>query len=779
MRRHLVRNSIFLAVAALLVAGSLIAVSVVVRAQDARVALAGSNVPLIQRAHLLQAANLTQTLDLSIGLRPNDSASLDQALKAIYTPGSPRYHHYLTPDEFRQLYAPTSSQVQQVVSFLQSQGLAVHNIAPNNLLIDATGTVAQAQQAFQVQINTYQYGNRVFYANAQPPSVPVALQAVISSIGGLDNSAHYQPLVQSAQTAGEQARSPRATPSGYGPGELASAYDTAALSLQGQNQTVAIFELDGYQTADVQQYFSNYNLGAPSINNVLVDGANGSAGQGAIEVELDIEVVGAIAPRADQLIYEGPNTTQGLNDTYNRIVTDNKAQVVSTSWGLCENSTGSAELMTLDTIFKQAAAQGISIFAAAGDAGAYDCGDTSLGVDSPADDPYVTGVGGTNLQLGGNNSYGSESVWSSTSDTGRGPKGAGGGGGVSNAFALPSWQSGAGVISSYSSGKPCGAPSGQYCREVPDVSADADPNSGYAVYCTVSAAGCSSSGWIVVGGTSAAAPFWAGSSALINQYLQSQNLARFGSANPALYGIYNSAQAATAFHDVTAGNNLYYPATAGYDMGSGIGSPDVTVLAKALAGSGGSGGGGTPTPAPGSPTPTPSPVVPPPGTPTPSPSTTLIKNGGFENGSNSWQESSSGGYELVSTLNPHAGKNSVYLCGYTGCKDRVSQTFTVPRSYATLRLSYWWFSETMEMSQQCIDTFSVVVQSASGQSLRTLQRACNTNVTNGWQQQSLDLTSLLAPYKGQQVSLLFLGTTKANLFLTSSFFVDDVNLVAL
>lgn len=777
MRRHLVRNVIFLVVAVVLVTGSLIAVSIAARAQDARVTLAGANVPLIQRAHLLQAANAAQMLNLSIGLRPSDPAGLDQALQEIYTPGSSRYHHYLTPDEFRQLYAPTSSQVQEVVSFLQSQGLTVQTIASNHLLIDATGTVAQAQQAFQVQINTYQYGNRVFYANAQPPSVPAALQAVISSIGGLDNSVRYQPLVQHTQAVGERAQTPHATPSGYGPGELSSAYNTAALGVQGQNQTVAIFELDGYQTADVQQYFSNYNLGAPNINNVLVDGANGSAGQGAIEVELDIEVVGAIAPQADQLIYEGPNTTQGLNDTYNRIVTDNKAQVVSTSWGLCESSTGSAELLTLDTIFKQAAAQGISIFAAAGDAGAYDCGDTSLGVDSPADDPYVTGVGGTNLQLGANNSYGSESVWSNTGDTGRGPKGAGGGGGVSNTFRLPSWQSGAGVISGYSSGQPCGAPSGQYCREVPDVSADADPNSGYAVYCTVSAAGCSSSGWIVVGGTSAAAPFWAGSTALMNQYLQSKGVARVGSSNSALYGVYNSAQAADSFHDVSAGNNLYYPASAGYDMASGLGSPNVAALAQALAG--GSSGGGTPTPTPGSPTPTPSPVVPPPSTPTPSPSTTLIKNGGFENSTSPWQESSGGGYELISTLNPHAGKNSAYLCGYTGCKDRITQSFTVPRSYSTLRLSYWWFSETMEMSQQCIDTFSVIVQSASGQSIRTLQRSCNTNATNGWQQQTLDLTSLLAPYKGQQVSLLFLGTTRANLFLTSSFFVDDVNLVAL
>lgn len=788
MQRHLIRNLIFLAVAMLLLVGSLVTVSMVARAQqDARFTLTSQNVPLIQQARLLHAADASQQLDLSIGLRLNNAASLQQLLRAMYTPGSAQYHRYLTPSEFRQLFAPTDEQVQQVVSFLQAQGLTVQTIAPNHLLIDARGSVAQVQQAFHVKINTYQYNNRTFYANAQAPSVPASLQTLISSIGGLDNSAHYQPLVQHASTTSQQALT---TPSGYGPVELATAYNSAPLAsagLRGQNQTVAIFELDGYDVADIQQYFQHYSLGTPDIKNVLVDGAKGTAGQGAIEVELDIEVVGAIAPQASQIIYEGPNTTQGLNDTYNRIVTDNQAQIISTSWGLCENSTGSAELMTLDTIFQQAAAQGIAIYAAAGDAGAYDCGNSSLGVDSPADDPYVTGVGGTNLQLNTNNTYGSESVWSDAGDTGRGPKGAGGGGGISSAFAQPDWQTGTGVNNSYSSGQPCGAPAGQYCREVPDISADADPGSGYAVYCTVTAAGCSSDGWIVVGGTSAAAPFWAGASALINQYLQNQNIARFGSANPALYAIYNASPVAPAFHDVVTGNNLYYPATAGYDMASGLGSPDVEILAKDLAARAGGGSptstptpGTSPTPTPGlTPTPSPTPIVPPPTTPTPSPASTLIKNGGFENGILPWQESSNGGYELISTLNPHSGQSGVYLCGYTGCKDRIGQRLTVPRVYTSLRLSYWWFSETMEMSQQCVDTFTVVIQNAAGQSLRTLQRACNTGVTNGWRQQTIDLTSLLAPYKGQQVALFFQGNTRANQLLTSSFFVDDVSLVAL
>src|SRR5207245_6302437 len=144
------------------------------------------------------------------------------------------------------------------------------------------------------------------------------------------------------------------------------------------------------KSSDVTQYFQTYNLGSPSISNVLVDGFDGSAGAGAIEVALDIEVVAAMAPKASQIVYEGPNTTQGVNDTYNQIVTDNKAQITTISWGECESASGNAELQTLDNIFKQGAAQGIAMFAASGDSGAYDCNDTNLAVDSPSGDPNIT-----------------------------------------------------------------------------------------------------------------------------------------------------------------------------------------------------------------------------------------------------------------------------------------------------------------------------------------------------------------------------------------------------
>ena len=639
MQRHLVRNVLFLATAILLIAGSLLAIGASVRAdqsQNTPSPLTAQVVPLIQHAQMLQATDASQQLNLSIGLQYNNQAQLISLLSALYDPRSPQYQQYLTPNQFEALFAPTASQVQQVVTYLQSQGLMVTNIAPNNLLIDATGTVAQAEQAFSTQINNYQLGNQTFYANATPPIVPGSISQLITSIGGLDNSTQYQPLLtRSAHLSHNDRTSMSGPTAGFGPKDLSGAYDMTPLQnsgMLGDNQTVALFELDGYQPSDVAQYFANYGIATPNISNVLVDNYNGAAGQGAIEVELDIEVVGGIAPHANQIVYEGPNTTQGLNDTYNQIVHDHKAQVVSISWGLCEASTGAAELQTLDNIFKQGAAEGMSFFAASGDSGAYDCNDSNLAVDSPADDPFVTGVGGTTLQLNAG-AYGSETTWSDPTATQRSPKGAGSGGGISSVFTLPAWQSGQGVLSSSSSGTPCNAPTGQFCREVPDVSADANPTSGYAVYCTVTNAGCPATGWLDVGGTSASAPLWAGSTALINQYLQSKSKAVIGYVNSALYALFNAQPSLTPFHDITSGTNLYYSAGPGYDMASGIGSPEVNNIAQDLATL--SIGSGTPTPTPTT-TPSPSPTLSPSPSPTNTPSPTpspppppLILNGGF------------------------------------------------------------------------------------------------------------------------------------------------------
>jgi subtilase family serine protease len=777
--RYLTGRISLVVVMLVIIGAGIFSIALVARAQhptdaDQLVQLKGQTVPLLGRASFVGAASPQQQLALSIGLQWRNQQELTSLLAELYNPRSSLYHHFLTPQQFTAEFAPTADQQRQVVDYLHSQGLSVTHIASNGLLIDATGTVAQAESAFHVTINNYQVGTRHFYANASAPSLPASISSLITSIGGLDNSTALHPLSQLSITAahiphrsGNKGKA-QAAAGGYGPSDLLGAYDGAALQqagITGNGQTVAVFELDGYKKSDITYYLQSNNLGNPSITNVLVDGYNGAAGAGAIEVELDIEVVAAMAPGAAQIVYEGPNTTQGVNDTYNQIVTDNKAQVMTTSWGECEAQSGASELQTLDNIFKQGAAQGIAFFAASGDSGAYDCNDNTLAVDSPADDPYVTGVGGTTLQIN-NGTYGSETVWSNPSDTQRSPNGAGGGGGISNTFAEPTWQTGPGVKNQYSNGN----------REVPDVSADADPNTGYAIYCTVSAAGCPSTGNVVVGGTSAAAPLWAGSTAMINQYLQQQGKSRVGFFDPQLYTLASTQQQYTPFHDITTGNNLYYPATTGYDEASGLGTPDIYNIARDLA------GGSTPPPTP-TPTNTPTPTPVPTNTPTPTPiptstptppgSGSLIQNGGFENGTTPWQESSSGGYELIDTTNPHTGNYSAYLCGYSSCTDAIVQSFTVPSGASSLSVTYWWYAQTTRHTTSCKDSLTVQVLNSSGQTIDRLQKVCNTSASASWQQATFDASSLLSKYAGQTVTLAFTGTTSSG-FATTSFFIDDV-----
>ncbi|HJT59599.1 MAG TPA: S53 family peptidase, partial [Ktedonobacteraceae bacterium] len=785
-------------VVVLFVGLSVLSIALIARAKnDSPFVLKNQVAPLVSRAQLVGPASSQQQLNLSVGLQLRNQQELDNLLSAMYDPHSSMYHHFLTSEAFTAEFGPTADQQQQVKNYLQQEGLTVTHVSTNGLLIDATATVAQAEAAFSVTINNYTLGSNSFFANANPPVIPSSLSSLIASIGGLDNSVRMHPLSHILSPPhGKPApglgntrvpnthTSPQATQNGYGPSDLNGAYDGNALAQaggQGSGQTVAVFELDGYPSSDVTQYFQNYNLGNPSITNVTVDGFDGSAGAGAIEVDLDIEVVAAMAPKASQIVYEGPNTTQGVNDTYNQIVTDNKAQVMTVSWGECEAQSGNSELQTLDNIFKQGASEGISMYAAAGDSGAYDCNDSSLAVDSPADDPYITGVGGTNLQLS-NGAYGSESVWSDPTDTQRSPQGSGGGGGISSFFTQPSWQTGPGVKNQYSNGN----------REVPDVSADADPQTGYAVYCTASASGCSSSGWIVVGGTSAAAPLWAGSTASINDYLQKQQKSRVGFANPVLYGLENAQQPKTPFHDVTSGNNLYYPATSNYDEASGWGSPDMYNIAQDLAG-GVNPPPPSPTPSPTS-TPSPSPTATDTSTPSPSPTETstpppsptvtstpvppppsgsLIQDGGFEDASGAWQESSAGGYELIDSTNPHNGQYSAYLCGYSYCDDVIGQDFTVPANASHISLSYWWYGDTNSASHSCKDSLTVAVLDSNGSVIGKVQHACNTDATQSWKQIQVDITSLLSHYGGQTVTLVFEGKTSST-HTTTAFFIDDV-----
>jgi subtilase family serine protease len=683
--------------------------------------LPGQIAPSVKGLTPLHSTTSGKMLNLSIGLNLRNVPALDALIVAQNNPNSSSYHDYLTPLQFEQAFAPTQASIQSVTSYLQSQGVQVTAVAPNRMLIDATSSVANAERAFNVTIEDFSLHGRYVYSPTVNPSVPDSLNAVISNVTGLDNVAHYHYNSQLKQTL------PHVAPTGgYTPGDLRTAYDINPLlnsGATGTGQTVALFELDGYQPSDINTYLSNYGLGSAKYSSVLLDGATNTPGSGAIEVELDMEVVSAIAPNAAQKIYIGPNNTTGVNDTYNQIVSDDTAKVISTSWGQCEADSGPSELLALDNIFKQASAQGQAIFAASGDSGAYDCGTTSLAVDSPADDPNVVGVGGTTLNVGSGSVYQSESVWSNSN-------GNGSGGGISSQFKRPSYQTGTNLTNAN--------------REVPDVSADADPNTGYSVYCTVSAASCS--GWLTVGGTSAAAPFWAASATDVNQYLATLNQPTLGSASASIYKLYNTSQTYNAYHDITSGTNLFYSASSGYDLASGIGSPDIWNFARDLAGtSTGSGGGGA---------------------------SSQLFNGGFEGGTLSWSQSSNGGYQLINSLYPHTGSQSAFLCGYSSCTDTLYQTVTLSATITKATLSYWTYIDTEDKgSTACTDTFTASIHTTTGSIITTVQSQCNTN-THGWTQYTFDVTANLSSYTGQKVEIYFQGTTQAT--TSSDFYLDDV-----
>jgi len=504
----------------------------------------------------------SKVLQLSVHLALRNEKLLDTLLAKQANPASPLFHHYLTPQEFKSQFGPTEAAVNKVKLFLQSHHLAVTSVSSNNLVIHAVGTVAAIEPTFSIMFHDYIIDGRTAFAPSLNPAVPNDLAPSLRNIAGLDNLSRYEPRYRMLK----EDAPPHPLPIIYAPNDIQTAYDVKPLLKTGANgagQTIALFELDGYNSADITTYLDRYKLGPKKFSDVLVDGTRNVPGSGAIETTLDMEMVSSMAPNALQKVYIGPNTTVGVNDTYNAIVADNSAKIVSTSWGQCEEAAGEAEMGTLHDIFRQGAAQGQTFFAASGDAGAYDCRDTSLSVDSPSNQTSVVAVGGTTLLLNKDSTYGNESAWSAIDGT----QLSGGGGGLSSYFPRPAYQTNLTITSPQ--------------RMVPDVSANANPATGYSVYCS----GGNTSickGWITVGGTSASAPVWAGMAADISHYLTTQKKISLGNANALLYALSNTPQRYPAYHDVTAGTNGFYKATIGYDLATGLGTPDIWNIARNL-----------------------------------------------------------------------------------------------------------------------------------------------------------------------------------------------------
>ncbi len=545
--------------------------------KQARVSLAASEHPLPAEASQTGSVAPAQILTVSVITRRRNPLSLAGLGGRV-----------LSHDEFDQTYAADPADFEALRGFAHEHGLSVDEAASSlaRRTLVLRGPASRMEEAFGVKLHTFHHAAHAkeFHGYSGTLSVPEAPAALIEAVLGLDTrpiaSSHLRRAGQGGKASdGERIIRASAVGASYTPLQVAELYGFPK-NLTGAGQTIGILELGGgYETSDISSYFQGLGLPAPTVVAVSVDGATNVPGgdpQGADgEVALDIQVAGAVAPGAKIAVYFAPNTDQGFLDAITTAVHDtaNKPSVLSISWGGPEGSWSAASRTALDNACQSAGALGVTITVASGDNGSSD-GGTGNNVDFPASSPHVLACGGTRLE-GSGATISSEIVWNDQ------PNGGATGGGVSTAFALPNWQSSAGVPA------PPAAGGG---RGVPDVSGDASPESGYSVLVDGAQQ--------VVGGTSAVAPLWAGLVALVNQGRASAGGAPVGFVNHTLYG------APAALRDITTGSNGTYSAGPGWDACTGLGSPNGAAVAAALGASGA--GAGSPAPAPPS-TPAPAP----------------------------------------------------------------------------------------------------------------------------------------------------------------------------
>ena len=442
--------------------------------------------------------------------------------------------NFLTHAEYRQRHATAPTVITRLEAYARQHGLKItYTPGTNQMLL--TGTYAQAMQAFPPEdLGVYEENGRRYIARSGHISIPEDLAPHIVAVMGYDQRPVARPHFRAAAAAATS----------YTPLQVAARYAYPA-GLDGTGQTIAIIELGGgYDPTGIAAYFTSIGVNRTgTLTAIPVDSAtNAPTGDptGADgEVQLDIEIAGAIAPAANIAVYFGPNQGSGFQDAIAAAVADqtNSPSVMSISWGGPEDSYAAQDLDAINQTLAQAVALGITVCVASGDSGASDGESSGDHVDFPASSPNVLGCGGTSLPP-----TGTETAWND------GASGGASGGGYSNEFTRPSWQTG----------------NSNAQRGVPDVAGDADPQTGYQVSVDGTAT--------VFGGTSCVAPLWAGLIALVNQSANK----RAGFINPLLYAN------PTAFTDITEGNNNGYNAAPGWDPVTGLGSPIGTDIEAVL-----------------------------------------------------------------------------------------------------------------------------------------------------------------------------------------------------
>ena len=508
----------------------------------------------------------TNDLHLAIGLQLRNQSDLDSLVSQVIDPASPNYHHYLTPDEFVQRFAPTPEDYQAVADFAQAKGLKISATSSNRMILEVTGKAADVQNAFKVSFHTYNHPteNRTFFAPDQEPTVPVNL--AILDVSGLNNYArpHNHVHVRSEATNAAAATAPHFGSGPFGTymgNDFRAAY-MPGTSLTGSGQKIALVQFDGYFGSDIAQYESMNGLPNVSLTNILLNGFSGFpvTFNGNLEVSLDIEMSVAMAPGINQvMVYEGDPFNFFPNVVLNQIAQDNAAHQVSCSWGWIGGPNA-----TTDQIFKEMILQGQTFYHATGDNDALTVGeadDPGLFF-YPSSDPYIVQVGATTLTTTGpGGSYVSETVWNWGTEFGTNYDGIGSSGGYSSHYLLPSWQTNLATVANGGS---------SIFRNFPDVALVGDN------ILVVASGGVQIIG---VGGTSCAAPLWAAVTAMINQ--QSSNLGRapIGFINPTIYALSKGLYYGSVFNDITAGSSIWsgsptqFIAVTNYDLCTGLGTP--------------------------------------------------------------------------------------------------------------------------------------------------------------------------------------------------------------
>ncbi len=527
----------------------------------------------------------TNELHLGIGVALRDPAGLDRFLAEVYDPASPIYHQYLTPAEFTARFCATEADYAAVKNFALASGFTITGTHGNRLLLDVTARAGDVERAFHLHLQRYQHPTeaREFFAPDVEPSVDAALAVV--DIQGLSDYVRPHPKVHKLDpklAVSKGGSAPDQSGSYFG-NDFRNAY-VPGTTLTGAGQSVGLFELDGYYANDIAAYASQAGNGRTNIvvMPVMIGSTNWSVGVngGDGEVSLDIEMAMAIAPGLSKIfVYEADSTSYINTMLSAMLAASNTVRNLSCSWGW-----GGGPSTTTDSIFKLMAAAGQSFFNASGDSCAFTVGASSVnGVDNtslanaPSSCPYITQVGATTLTNGAGGAYVAENVWNWGNTIGSQWNGTGSSGGVSSYYPIPSWQTNISMTANLGSTNQ---------RNIPDVALTGDN-----IY-VISGGSAQGSGGN--GGTSCAAPLWAGFLALVNQQAAQAGGSSPGLINPAIYAIAKGANPqysyAACFHEVIYGNNYWsssrsqYAAVAGYDLCTGLGTPTGTNLINALAG---------------------------------------------------------------------------------------------------------------------------------------------------------------------------------------------------